>query len=131
MNHKSNNRSWSSQGRDDLPDSLQRERNLSKEFEAARCPLVEDQSASARISNTDGRGVQDKGSEMVRKHKPFPELRPKSVMAQHSIRHSFNNRWHVEQKRASRRHEHKDAFDHVDQVKSEMGLKSERTLERQ
>lgn len=111
MSHKSNNRSWSSQGRDGLPDSLQGARELREEFEIARDPSLGDSHAIAGKSNTERRGEQDAGSEMIRRDKPFPELRPKSGIAQQSICHSFNNRWHAEQKRASRRREHTDAFD--------------------
>jgi hypothetical protein len=131
VSFKSSKRSWSSQGRDGLPASLQQTQELRKEFDGARDPYSNMQREDKRKAEARSREEQGTGSQMVKLHKPFPELRPKSAIAQQSIRHSFNTRWHAEHMRASRRREHKDAFDHVDQLKSERGLKPGRTLERQ
>lgn len=130
MSQKNSNRGWSSQGRDGLPDRLRRVERMRMEFEGARDPSLKAQRAAMGKSEAKRREEQGEGSQMVKLHKPFPDLRPKTHAAQQGIRQSFNNHWHAEQNRAAKRQDHNDAFDRIDQSNAERITSQQQNPER-
>lgn len=91
-------RSWDSQGRDNLPDSLRNAQSPYREFDmAAGGELRKKEWEAMARTEAEGRRAGE-GSHQVKADKPFPELKPKDHKTQ--IRESFNKNWLAEQRRA-------------------------------
>lgn len=76
--------------REQMPESLRRAGSTRRPFDDARDPWLRKQREAERKTETQRRETGD-GSEMIKLHKPFPELRPKHERA--PIRESFNRAW--------------------------------------
>ena len=63
--------------RTDAALSLQRQRVLREAFDHARDPLISAQRKAMEQTESQRRGESERGSSMVRKDRPYPELRPK------------------------------------------------------
>ncbi len=69
-------------------------------FDKARDPLSNCQIEDIDKSETGRREESGGGSQMVKRHRPFPELKPSFALAQYAIREAFNRAWLREQRAA-------------------------------
>lgn len=84
--------------RQSAPDSFREVSSTRSVFDRVRDPLIAKQLEALKKTESQRRGKQGEGSQMVKLHKPFPELRPRSEMA--PKRDAFNRAWRDEQRRA-------------------------------
>lgn len=84
-----------------LPESLRTQAGVSSPFEHARCPLNSMQLNDLNKTEAERRGEQG-GSNMIKLHKPFPDLKPKNH--QSVVRQHFNQQWLREQREARMQH---------------------------
>lgn len=85
----------------DIPDSFRNAPQHRREFDQVRDPYYARQLKAMELTEAQRRGDSERtgrGSEMVKRDKPFPELRPKSE--QIPIRETFNCAWLREQREA-------------------------------
>ncbi|MCG7927709.1 MAG: hypothetical protein JAY67_19495 [Candidatus Thiodiazotropha taylori] len=80
------------------PDSLRYTRPVHTPFDHARCPYISRQMKDRNKTEAQRRGESERGSLMVKLHRPFPELRPKHEQGQ--VRSTFNQAWFREQRAA-------------------------------
>lgn len=82
-----------------LPDSLRQARPIKRPFDHARDPLISAQLKDQEKTEAQRREeAAGRGSNMVKLHKPFPELRPRHE--QGPLRNTFNQAWLREQREA-------------------------------
>lgn len=90
----------------DNPESFRQAPPLHREFDLARDPYIAKQIRAMEQTETQRRGESEHGesersgggSQMVKRDKPFPELRPEFEQA--PIRETFNRAWLREQREA-------------------------------
>jgi hypothetical protein len=85
----------------DMPSSFQNAPPLHREFDLARDPYIAKQIRAMEQTEAQRRGDTERsggGSQMVKRDKPFPELRPE--FEQTPIRETFNRAWLREQREA-------------------------------
>ncbi len=84
----------------DVPDSFRNAPPHRREFDYARDPYIAKQLKAMELTEAQRRGESDRsgGSEMVKRDKPHPELRPEHEQA--PIRETFNRAWLREQREA-------------------------------
>lgn len=82
----------------DMPDSLRNAPRSREQFDQARDPLIALQIRAMQKTESQRREESAGGSEMIKLHKPFPELRPKHEKA--PLRDSFNQAWMREHRAA-------------------------------
>jgi len=85
----------------DTPASFQTAPSSRREFDQVRDPYYARQLKAMELTEAQRRGDAERtgrGSGMVKRDKPFPELRPKSEQA--PIRETFNRAWLCEQREA-------------------------------
>ena len=82
------------------PQSLRSAKGVSRTFDHARDPLISKQINDINKAEKQRReeGERGKGSEMIKLHRPFPDLRPKNDNTQ--IKITFNQDWLREQRKA-------------------------------
>jgi hypothetical protein len=83
------------------PESFRQAPALHREFDLARDPYIANQIRAMEQTEAQRRGDSERsggGSQMVKRDKPFPELRPEFVQA--PIRETFNRAWLREQRDA-------------------------------
>lgn len=114
----------SSQGREELPESLRKQGSLREPFSKASDPFALIDQETAQRSEGQRQGPLEKGSHMVSQSKPFPELRPQNDNG--VKRESFNARWDLEVERAQREQpkaqtqtRKMDAFDAIEKFNSD------------
>ncbi len=88
----------SSQGREGLPDSLRHVESPRTAFDDAGDPFLRIQRRELEKTETRRREAMGGGSQMVKKDKPFPDLRPKNDHGQ--VKDAFDRKWRTEQSRA-------------------------------
>lgn len=101
MSHSSNRRSYASNEpalAAHLPDALKNQAGVRHSFDHARDPLISQQLQDLDKTEHQRREEQGDGSQMVKLHKPFPELKPKHH--QSVMRSQFNQSWIKEQRSA-------------------------------
>jgi len=121
----------------DVPDSFRNAPPHRREFDYARDPYIAKQLEAMKLTEAQRRGESEQsgGSEMVKRDKPHPELRPEHEQA--PIRETFNRAWlreqrearlnELERQRAERRHENSD---YSMQMEQEEKRQPQRGLER-
>jgi hypothetical protein len=85
----------------DNPESFRQAPPLHREFDLARDPYIAKQIRAMEQTEAQRRGDSERsggGSQMVKRDKPFPELRPEFEQA--PIRETFNRAWLREQREA-------------------------------
>jgi hypothetical protein len=84
----------------DVPDSFRNAPAHRREFDMVRDPYIAKQIRAMELTEAQRRGESERsgGSEMVKRDKPQPELRPKHEQA--PIRETFNRAWLREQREA-------------------------------
>ncbi len=84
----------------DVPDSFRNAPAHRREFDYARDPFIAKQLEAMKLTEAQRRGDSERGggSEMVKRDKPHPELRPEHEQA--PIRETFNRAWLREQREA-------------------------------
>ena len=84
----------------DVPDSFRNAPLQRQEFDYARDPYIAKQIRAMELTEAQRRGESERsgGSEMVKRDKPHPELRPEHE--QGPIRETFNRAWLREQREA-------------------------------
>lgn len=84
----------------DVPDSFRNAPLQRREFDYARDPYIAKQLNAMELTEAQRRGESERGggSEMVKRDKPHPELRPDHEQA--PIRETFNRAWLREQREA-------------------------------
>jgi hypothetical protein len=85
----------------DNPESFRQAPPLHREFDLARDPYIAKQIRAMEQTEAQRRGESERsggGSQMVKRDKPFPELRPEFEQA--PIRETFNRAWLREQREA-------------------------------
>lgn len=84
----------------DVPDSFRNAPLQRREFDYARDPFIAKQLEAMKLTEAQRRGESERsgGSEMVKRDKPHPELRPEHEQA--PIRETFNRAWLREQREA-------------------------------
>jgi hypothetical protein len=85
----------------DNPESFRQASPLHREFDLARDPYIAKQIRAMEQTEAQRRGESERsggGSQMVKRDKPFPELRPE--FEQTPIRETFNRAWLREQREA-------------------------------
>ncbi|SCX83191.1 hypothetical protein SAMN05216420_10137 [Nitrosospira sp. Nl5] len=85
----------------DNPESFRQAPPLHRAFDLARDPYIAKQIMAMEQTEAQRRGDTERsggGSQMVKRDKPFPELRPEFVQA--PIRETFNRAWLREQRDA-------------------------------
>ncbi|MGH8764015.1 MAG: hypothetical protein ACREUR_12445 [Nitrosospira sp.] len=85
----------------DNPESFRQAPPLHREFDLARDPYIGKQIRAMEQTEAQRRGDSERsggGSQMVKRDKPFPELRPEFEQA--PIRETFNRAWLREQREA-------------------------------
>ncbi len=91
--------SWShAELRAQAPQSLRLTQSIGEPFDYARDPLIRKQLEDERRTESQRRESQGRESQMVKLHRPFPELRPKQE--QGPLRAAFNASWLKEQRSA-------------------------------
>lgn len=84
----------------DVPDSFRKAPAHRREFDLVRDPYIAKQIRAMELTEAERRGDSERsgGSEMVKRDKPFPQLRPEHEQA--PIRETFNRAWLREQREA-------------------------------
>jgi len=84
----------------DVPDSFRNAPLQRRKFDYARDPYIAKQLEAMELTEAQRRGDSERsgGSEMVKRDKPHPELRPEHEQA--PIRETFNRAWLREQREA-------------------------------
>lgn len=88
--------------RKDAPVSLRELRALRVPFDHARDPYISAQLKAMEKTEAQRREEGGRGSMMVKRHRPFPELRPRNE--DRPIRAAFNQAWFREQRAAKLAH---------------------------
>jgi len=88
----------SSQGREGLPNSLHNAESPRTAFDDARDIFLRIQRRDMERTEAERREAMGGGSQMVKKDKPFPDLRPKNDHGQ--VKDAFDRKWRSEQLRA-------------------------------
>lgn len=86
--------------RQGLPDSLKRVEPATLPFDRVRDPWRTSQAKDR--SSTDSERQGGRGSGMVKRHKPMPELKPKQRLE--PVRKTFNQAWLQEKREAAMAH---------------------------
>lgn len=81
------------------PVSLKKLQPLREPFDQTRDPLYKKQLEALEKTEAQRREETETGSQMVKLHKPFPDLRPRNDQSQ--IRRTFNQAWLREHRRAA------------------------------
>jgi hypothetical protein len=122
----------------DNPESFRQAPPLHREFDLARDPFIAKQIRAMEQIEAQRRGESERsggGSQMVKRDKPFPELRPKFEPA--PIRDTFNRAWLREQREArladlNRQREHRplEQPEHAMQRDREVAVQRQRMPQR-
>ena len=83
---------------ENLPDSLERAGSITTPFDRARDPYIRAQLDDLAKTESQRRAETGRVSQMVKRHRPFPELRPRHETA--PLRQAFNSAWLQEQRAA-------------------------------
>ena len=81
-----------------LPDRLERAGSITNSFDQARDPYIRAQLDDLAKTESQRRAENGRIPQMVKRHRPFPELRPRHETA--PLRQAFNNAWLQEQRAA-------------------------------
>ncbi|SHL59294.1 hypothetical protein SAMN05216428_10411 [Nitrosospira sp. Nsp11] len=123
----------------DNPESFRQAPPLHREFDLARDPYIAKQIRAMEQTEAQRRGDSERsggGSQMVKRDKPFPELRPECVQA--PIRETFNRAWLREQRDARladlnrQREQHRtlEQPEHTMQMNAETKMQKQRVPQR-
>jgi hypothetical protein len=123
----------------DNPESFRQAPPLHREFDLARDPYIAKQIRAMEQTEAQRRGESERsggGSQMVKRDKPFPELRPEFEQA--PIRETFNRAWLREQREARladltrQREQHRtlEQPEHAEQRDREVAVQKQRMPQR-